>query len=156
MMKKAMLIGAVVSFMALGLAYADPPKDNCGCGWGTMIFEGKSGLAHQVLAATTNGSSGSQTFGITSGTAECAQATSMTSNEPLNRFVAENMDNLAADLATGEGEYLDTLAALMEVPIKEREEFSGILQAHYPEIFPSEMITHVDVIENIARITQRG
>ena len=151
-MKKVLLIGLVVAFMATGLAYADSPKDNCGCGWGTMLFEGKSGLVFQVLAATTNGTFGNQTFGITSGTAECEKAPSFASNEPLNRFVADNMDNLARDIAMGQGEYLDTLAALMEVPVEDRDEFSVTLQTHFSEIFPAESITHVDVIENIARI----
>ena len=155
-MKKILLIGLVMSFMTVGLAYAGSPKDNCGCGWGTMLFKDNDGLVQQVLAATTNGSFGNQTFGISSGTAECKQATSFASNEPLNRFVADNMDNLARDIAMGQGEYLDTLAALMEVPMEERDEFSVTLQANFPDIFPSESITHVDVIENIARVTQRG
>lgn len=155
-MKKVLLIGLVMSFMTVGLAYAGPPKDNCGCGWGTMLFEGKSGLVHQVLAATTNGSFGNQTFGISSGSAMCEKPASFASNEPLNRFVADNMDNLARDIAMGQGEYLDTLAALMEVPMEERNEFSVTLQANFPDIFPADSITHVDVIENIARVTQRG
>jgi hypothetical protein len=155
-MKKVLLFTLVMSFVALGLAQAGQPKDNCGCGWGTMLFEGKSGLVMQVLAATTNGSFGNQTFGISSGTAQCEQAPSFASNEPLNRFVADNMDNLARDIAMGQGEYLDTLAALMEVPMDEREDFSMNLQANFPEIFPADAITHVDVLENIARVTQRG
>ncbi len=155
-MKKVLLIGLVISLMTIGLAYAGSPKDNCGCGWGTMIFEGKTGLVHQVLAATTNGSFGNQTFGISSGTAECEKAASFASNAPLNRFVADNMDNLARDIAMGQGEYLDTLAALMEVPMGEREDFSVTLQANFPEIYPADSVTHVEVIENIARVTQRG
>jgi len=154
-MKKVLLIGLVMSLMTVGLAYAGQ-RDNCGCGWGTMLFEGKEGLVQQVLAATTNGFLGSQTFGISSGTAQCEQATSFASNEPLNRFVADNMDNLAMDIAMGQGEYLDTLAALMEVPMEEREEFSVSLQANFPEIYPADAITSVEVIENIARVTQRG
>ena len=42
-----------------------------GCGLGSMIFEPDSGFT-QVFAATTNGTSGNQTFGITSGTSNCA------------------------------------------------------------------------------------
>ena len=42
-----------------------------GCGVGTMIFKGKSGLAPHVLAVTTNGTFGNQTFGMTSGTLGC-------------------------------------------------------------------------------------
>ena len=154
-MKKVLLIGLVMSLMTVGLAYAGQ-RDNCGCGWGTMLFEGKDGLVQQVLAATTNGFLGSQTFGISSGTAMCDRAPSFASNEPLNRFVADNMDNLARDIAMGQGEYLDTLAALMEVPMEELDEFSVTLQANFPEIYPADSVTYVEVIENIARVTQRG
>lgn len=153
-MKKAIVIGLAISLMTFGLAYADQLKDNVGCGWGSMAFEGKTGLIYQVMAATTNGTFGNQTFGITSGTANCEEAPSFSSNEPLNHFVAENMDNLARDIATGEGEYVSTLAALMGVPAKERAGFYQTLQSHFDEIFPSENVTHVDVLESIARVTQ--
>ncbi len=155
-MQKSMFLCLVVCLAAFGTAYADPPKDNCGCGWGTLAFEGESGLAYQVMAATTNGSFGNQTFGITFGTAGCEETKNFTSNEPLNRFVADNMDNLAKDIAMGEGEYLTTLAALMEVTFNERDEFYRLLQDNFSDVFPSESISHADVIDNIARITQRG
>ena len=33
------------------------------CGWGSKVFDGQSGMGPQVLAVTTNGTSGNQTFG---------------------------------------------------------------------------------------------
>ena len=42
-----------------------------GCGLGATVFEGQSGLFPNVLAATTNGTFGNQTFGLTSGTSGC-------------------------------------------------------------------------------------
>ena len=41
-----------------------------GCGLGSLIFDADSGWT-QIFAATTNGTSGNQTFGITSGTSNC-------------------------------------------------------------------------------------
>lgn len=134
-----------------GLAFAGAPRENCGCGLGTLLFEGKSGLVQQVLAATTNGSFGTQTFGISSGTMECNQPSNFASNEQLNRFVAENMDNLAKDAAMGQGEYLDTLAELMDVPGPNRAEFSQMLQDNFSAIFTEASVSHVEVIENIAQ-----
>lgn len=151
---KRCVLGIAVCFVLVAAAYAEPPKDNCGCGWGSMAFKGKEGLIYQVLAATTNGSFGNQTFGITSGTAECEKPKSFSSNEDLNKFVADNLDNLAKDIARGEGESLETLAELMGVPEGQRPVFYATLQTHFTQIFPSENITHVDVIENIARVTQ--
>jgi hypothetical protein len=50
----AMLLGAST------LAFAQP-----GCGVGAMIWKGQPGIAPHVLAATTNGTFGNQTFGMT-------------------------------------------------------------------------------------------
>src|SRR5690606_21045070 len=44
-----------------------------GCGLGSKLFEGQRGVAPQVLAVTTNGTFGNQTFGISSGTLGCNQ-----------------------------------------------------------------------------------
>src|SRR5690348_10000976 len=41
-----------------------------GCGFGSMLFGKQPGFI-QVLAATTNGTFGSQTFGISTGTSNC-------------------------------------------------------------------------------------
>ena len=152
-MKKILLISALFLFMVSGGAFAaGAPRDNCGCGLGTLLFEGKDGLVQQILAATTNGSFGTQTFGISSGTLKCSQPTEFASNEQLNRFVADNMDNLAKDAAMGQGEYVDTLAVLMDVPGSKRAKFSQMLQDNFSNIFTEASLSHVDVIENIARL----
>src|SRR6186713_935077 len=64
-----------VCMLGLGLFFtsANAAADGygpAGCGLGSMIFEPDSGFT-QVFAATTNGTSGNQTFGITSGTSNC-------------------------------------------------------------------------------------
>ena len=151
-MKKVLLTSMVLFFMASGIAFAAAPRDNCGCGLGTILFEGKSGLVQQVLAATTNGSFGTQTFGISSGTLECNKPSKFASNEQLNNFVASNMDNLAKDAAMGHGEYVDTLAELMDVQASKRVEFSQMLQANFSNIFTDGSVSHMDVIENISHL----
>ena len=151
-MKKVLLTSVVLLLTVSGTVFAAPPKDNCGCGLGTMLFEGKDGFVQQILASTTNGSFGSQTFGISSGTSECKQPTHFASNEELNIFVAENMDNIAKDAAMGQGEYLDTLAGLMDVPESNRVEFSQMLQDNFLNVFPDASVSHADVIENIANL----
>ena len=152
-MKKVLLTSMALFFIASGIAFAaGAPRDNCGCGLGTLLFEGKGGLVQQVLAATTNGSFGTQTFGISSGTLECNQPSTFASNEQLNKFVADNMDNLAKDAAMGQGEYVDTLAELMDVSSSGRAEFSQMLQDNFSNIFTEASVSHVDVIENIAHL----
>ena len=42
-----------------------------GCGLGSFVFGDNNSWWAQTLGATTNGTSGSQTFGITTGTSNC-------------------------------------------------------------------------------------
>ena len=149
-MKKLVLALVLVSFIAVPatLSFA-ANKDNTGCGLGYIIMQGNDGLLYQVLAVTTNGTFGNQTFGISSGTLECEKPGKFASKEQLNKYVAENMDNLANDIARGQGEYLNTLAVLMEVPEGSRAEFYAKLQGNFSEIYPSTNVTSVDVLTNI-------
>ena len=149
-MKKVLLTSMLFFLMASGIAFAGETRENCGCGLGTLLFDGADGLVQQVLAATTNGSFGTQTFGISSGTLGCNLPSRYVSNENLNRFVADNMDNLAKDAAMGQGEYVDALAEIMDVPGSERVEFSQMLQENFSNIFTDGSVSHVEVIENIS------
>ena len=149
-MKKVLLTSTLLFFMISGIAFAGETRENCGCGLGTLLFDGADGLVQQVLAATTNGSFGTQTFGISSGTLGCNLPLRYVSNENLNRFIAGNMDNLAKDVAMGQGEYVDALAEIMDVPGSERVEFSQMLQENFSNIFTDGSVSHVEVIENIS------
>lgn len=135
--------------MSYGAVFA---AGNTGCGIGTMIFEGKDGLISQVLAVTTNGIFGNQTFGITSGTLNCAKAASFASNEQLDRFVGDNMDALAMDISRGAGDYLLTLAVLLDVPTEQRPEFYALLQSNFSAIYPDAGVTHTDVLNNLEAV----
>jgi|YNPNPStandDraft_1061719.scaffolds.fasta_scaffold20858_2 hypothetical protein len=130
-------------------------KANCGCGLGSRwMRNSKSALAHW-LALYLNGITG-QVYGITSGTQDCKQAPSFAFNEKLEIFVADNMDNLAKDIAMGRGETLDALAELLEIPGEERGDFSETLQAHFSDIFTSPDVTSADVIQSILVAWDQG
>jgi len=86
-----------------------------GCGWGTMVWAGQSGVAPKVLAATTNGTSYNQTFGITSGTAGCQADGVITSRARLSMFMSTNSERLARDMSVGRGETLEVLANLLKI-----------------------------------------
>ena len=109
-MKK--IIGLVA---ALGLTASVYANENTGCGLGSLVIKNQNTVVLQVLAATTNGTSGNQTFGITSGTSNCDKPSNFVSNDKLNKFVADNMDELALDISAGHGETLETVAKLMNV-----------------------------------------
>ena len=148
-MKKTVAVTLLVFFAACISAYASPPRENCGCGLGSIIFANNEGLLSHTAAATTNGIFGNQTFGITSGTLECEQPAQLYARKQLERFVADNMDNLAKDIAMGSGESLDTLAELMSVPSDSRSSFNAALQENFSLIFPSGQVTAPQVIETI-------
>lgn len=140
---------AVACFIVASATVCLASQSNTGCGLGSIIFKGQEALLFQVLAVTTNGTSGNQTFGITSGTLNCAQPAKIVSIERLNIYVADNMDNLANDIARGQGEYLNTLAVLMDVPEGSRVEFYTRLQQNFSSIYTSPEIKSGEVLRNI-------
>jgi len=138
--------------LTVSVAYANETRNNCGCGLGSMIFKDDDGLLSQTLAATTNGILGNQTFGITSGTLDCKQHTTLTQNKVIKKFIAASMDNLAKDIARGNGESLATLAELMKIPAEEHYDFFSTLQSNFGKVFPSADVTHIDVFNNIVAV----
>jgi hypothetical protein len=149
-MKKLVFAFAILALTAAP-ALAVPPS-NCGCGLGTMVFEGQDGLISQVFAVATNSIFGNQTFGISSGTLGCDRPAAFVQNEDVNRFVSENMDNLAVDIATGQGESLDALSEMIRVPSEKRADFNAALQANFETIYPTPQVTHDHVVEQIAAV----
>ena len=123
-------------------------KSNTGCGLGYVILKDQDGPIFEILAVTTNGTSYNQIFGISSGTLECSGGL-FAKDEKLNNFVAKNLDELAQDIAVGEGAYLETLAELMGVPESEKPSFYSKLSANFARIFPSEKVTSAEVIRAI-------
>jgi hypothetical protein len=85
-MKKAIAgIGIFASFVIAGAAFAGQAADNTGCGLGTVLWGDKAdnSVISQSFQATTNGTFGNQTFGITSGTLGCNQPANIAANERL-------------------------------------------------------------------------
>lgn len=153
-MKKLVVAVAVLSLFAAGSAIAG---GNTGCGLGTMIFkDSNQSTLIQVLAVTTNGTFGNQTFGISSGTLECEQPKKNVRNERLNEFVQANMDELARDISAGKGETLSTVAELMGVPAGQRDAFNRNLQAHFLQIFPAPGVEFAHVVDTIVSVSNQG
>lgn len=98
-----------------------------GCGLGNVLMKDQS----QVIASTTNGSSGNQTFGITSGTSNCVDGSRMAQ---LETFVEANKVALNKEAARGEG---STLAGLNSV-LGCSNSIAPVLKDHYRQIFNTE------------------
>lgn len=151
-MKKLLLTALLLAFTAP--VFAGQAANNTGCGLGTLLWEnGADGsVISQSLQATTNGTFGNQTFGITSGTLGCDQPANLVKNDRLLAFTADNLDLLARDIAVGQGETLDTVAELLEVPVAERPVFNAALQTNFERIFVSGTETAGVVLDRIAVI----
>lgn len=143
---KKIVISALLGTMSIGVAQA--AQNNVGCGLGSMVWDGKSGVAPQVMAATTNGTSGNQTFGITSGTLGCTQDGVVQSSQKLSMFTGENMDSIARDMSVGEGESLETMAELMGISDEHKGAFFTATKENFGRIFSSDA-TAEDVLANV-------
>ena len=150
-MKKLILAGLLASAVC-GLVRAGELEDNVGIGVGSLIFQGQTGLVQQVLAATTNGIFGNQTFAISSGTLGAKRPDALVKNDELRKFVAENMDNLAKDMARGQGETLTVVVELMGVPKAEQAACEKKFQKNFRVIYPTAKVTHLDVLKNIEKV----
>ncbi len=156
-MKKLFVMVAALSLIVAGSALAGGNM-NTGCGLGTVIFkdvQNQSTLV-QIVAATTNGTLGNQTFGITSGTSECTQPKNYVQSDRLNEFVQANMDELARDISAGKGETISTIAELMGVPSTQRDAFNANLQAHFQQIFPAPGVEFAHVVDTIVSVSNQG
>jgi hypothetical protein len=122
-----------------------------GCGWGTMLMDGQQGLGPNVIAATTNGTLGNQTFGMTFGTAGCDKNHTVESTAATH-FLDDNMESVARDMSTGQGESLDTLANLLGVQKEHKDKFFSVTQANFATIFSSDAVSSLEVMASIQKV----
>ena len=152
-MKKCLALtlagGLVIGSVALASAGS---YGSAGCGLGSLIFKNEPG-AVQIFAATTNGTFGNQTFGITSGTLNCGAPVIKSENGKAAEFAAANMDNLARDIAQGKGESLTAFAELMNVPAAQQSAFNQKLQQNFDKIFTSDKVVAAQVVDTVSQLT---
>lgn len=144
---KKLLVSCVLAAGLASVAFA-APNTNTGCGLGSMIID-KQGIFWNVLQATTNATSGNQTFGITSGTSGCKSG-KVAMDSRTQEFVASNMDALSQEIARGNGEHLDTLVELLNV--SDKEAFKIALQDNYNKLYTSANAQSADVLDGAASL----
>lgn len=141
-MKKLFTMMAIMaSFAFVTSSFAgDTVKDDlkgsghygmAGCGLGSMLFQENS-TVNQVLAATTNGTFGSQTFGITTGTSNCTKGGLAKVEKETEMFVEVNYDVLQKEISQGNGETLASFSNLLGC--SDSAALSHGLQANYGKI----------------------
>lgn len=147
-----LLFAATIATAAPTLAMAGGENNVGSCGWGSKLFEGQSGIIQQVLAVTTNGTSGNQTFGITSGTSGCTQDGTVSSTWKTAMFIDGNKEALAKAISAGQGESLDALAALIGIDAKHKADFSRVSQVNFARIFPSTEVSAAEIRASLKEV----
>ncbi len=141
---------ALATLLVAGPALAQGVKGSgaygtAGCGLGSLAFGNQPG-AVQILASTTNGLFGSQTFGITTGTSNCGAGMMAMGTK---NFVEANREVLAKDISRGEGEAIGALAVINAC--QDSHKVGAALQRNFSAIFPSESATSEEVTEAILK-----
>jgi hypothetical protein len=120
------------------------PYGTAGCGLGSMIWHDDKG-AIQILAATFNGSFGSQTFGISTGTSNCAETTN--GGKAAQIFIEANREALAKDMSRGSGETIANLSSIAGCP--NPAAVGATLQRNFKAIFPDEKVPNEIVVNSV-------
>ena len=107
-----------------------------GCGLGSILFGAKPGIV-QIFAATTNGTSANQTFGITTGTSNCGDTDD--GDDSAQVFIHANREALAKDMSRGRGETIANLATISGC--SSANDVGRVLQSRYKTIFPSAAVS---------------
>ncbi len=161
--KKTLLVGCVSGILSLFAVNSALAVGSAGCGLGSIVFK-ENVWWKQVLAATTNGTSGSQTFGITTGTSNCSSSGSITRSQEQKNYVVVNFSSLQREAAQGNGATIDGLASVTGCPANSYAEFASFVQANYSEIFstnsPDSIVDTMNVKmgtnNNLTKICQVG
>lgn len=151
-MRKLML--AIVGILMFSPSAFAAGYGEAGCGLGSLIFGNTSGPV-QILAATTNWSTYSQGFGITSGTSNCDAKGFDVSQLEQERFVTHNFSGLTKDMATGEGEHLSTLAGMLGCPSIKQAHFNTVAQQNYEAIYASDTTSPAEMLKAVKGVVAR-
>lgn len=130
----AALLCAVTAAPALAAPYG-----MAGCGLGSQIITSNGMM--QTLAATTNGTSGSQTFGITTGTSNCVRSGVVLASKEQEAFFEANFDRIQMDIAQGGGEHLAALGAMFGCGEGVQAAMFALAQKSYEAVFPTATTT---------------
>lgn len=142
-------LGTVAAFWVLGAPAAHAQGYGmAGCGLGSLAFGNQPGMI-QILAATTNGTFASQTFGITSGTSNCVSGGVVKSEREQAAFAEVNFQDLKRNMAAGGGEFLTSFATLLGCEDTAKPALARMTQAKYEVILPSEKSTPMDLLKGV-------
>ena len=149
-MRKLALCGTLLGATLLaGTAARAENYGMAGCGLGSLVFKDNNGTGPQILAATTNGTFASQTFGITSGTSNCASGGIIKAQREQAAFAEVNFQDLKRNMATGGGEFLTSFASLLGCEDQAKPALAKMTQAKYESILPTEKTSPIEMLSGV-------
>jgi hypothetical protein len=125
-------MATVAAVAAPNMASASRKYGMAGCGLGSAVMGPKGS---QVSAATTNGTAGSQLFGITTGTSNCVPDGGNANLEAQESFMFSNYAALSKEIAQGNGTTLAGLANVLGCGETDQPNFNKVAQADHRKIF---------------------
>ncbi len=151
-MKKHWVVAVVAASIWVGVAGSVSAANTdrfgmAGCGLGSLLFGDDPGKLPQILGATTNGTSGNQTFGITSGTSNCDPKAGPAG---ARIFIETNREALAKDAARGSGETVAGLSSL--AGCRDAGGTGSALQRNFGIIFPHAGVSDAHVSATVLEI----
>jgi hypothetical protein len=152
-MKRNLVVGLVLTFASTSVFAGAAGGANCG--WGNLLFKGQNGKPAHVLALTTNGSTGNNTFGVTSGTNGCSSRGTITYGGKEVVDVSAVMDEFSEDVARGDGEVITTMAVSLGIQPQDRAAFKQAMRDNFDVIFPSENVTTEQVLAAMWSVMQK-
>jgi hypothetical protein len=118
-----------------------------GCGLGSVVM-GKHG--GQVSAATTNGTSFNQIFGISAGTLNCLDTATAEVANRMDQFIDVNHSQLQGDIAKGNGETISAISSYMGCS-QSSNAIGQSLKSNYSTIFSKANATG-DITDTIINV----
>jgi Protein of unknown function (DUF3015) len=147
-MKKLLAFVAVLALPASLFAKGNHPMSGCGLGYALFGHSDNSKMM-QVFAATTNGTSGNQTFGITSGTSGCTEDGAVKFVKEAEVFAEVNLDSLRREMAAGQGEYVRTFASLLGASETNVSQLVQLFHDQYASLFPTSATSTAELLSNL-------
>jgi hypothetical protein len=121
-----------------------------GCGLGYVLFGNTdNSKLMQIFAATTNGTSGNQTFGITSGTSGCTEDGAVKFVKEAELYAEVNLDTLRREMAAGAGESVQTFASLLGASEATRPAVVSLMKQNYAQLFPSSNTSSTELLSSL-------
>lgn len=137
------LIIGLFALLSLSTAFAADSSSGCGMGWQVAKDNSLvSSLTRSVVNATF-----SNTIAMTLGTSGCAKHSIVYNEMKGIHFVESNKNELAIDMAKGNGEYVTGLAQVFGC--QNTKAFGSMVQNKYESVLPSENISGVELYNNV-------